>query len=418
MMKVAVIGSGAAGLTTAWLLDEQFDATVYERDDRLGGHAHTVTVDVQGKPVSVDSGFEFFSDAMFPTLCRLLDVLKVPMRHYRLSFTLFDVNGGPTYVMPPIHSGRLIPASLAPAALLDLLRFNRILQAFEPILRSQDKTMTVAQFLDELHVPEDLRARIVYPFLQAGWGVSVEDIKSFVAYDVLKYPYMNATSGVVRKNWKDIEGGTETYIKTITKSFVNVRLNVSTEVAVIERHENGYRVLDKNGNAEVFDHIVLATNAQQAASILCRIEAAEAIRRHLKQIIYFETTIAVHGDTRLMPPARNQWSTVNMRHDREYTLTNVWKHWKSEVPVIKSWVPHNAHLPEPLYAVTKYLHPRVDRSYFAAQEKLQQLQGNANIWLAGMYMADVDCHESAILSAVSVALRLAPGSARLKMLRG
>ena len=97
---------------------------------------------------------------------------------------------------------------------------------------------------------------------------------------------------------------------------------------------------------------------------------------------------------------------------------SVWKHWKSEVPVIKSWVPHNAHLPEPLYAVTKYLHPRVDRSYFAAQEKLQQLQGNANIWLAGMYMADVDCHESAILSAVSVALRLAPGSARLKMLRG
>lgn len=415
-MKVAVIGSGGAGLAAAWLLDERFDVTVYERDDRPGGHAHTLTVDVQGRPVSIDSGFEFFSQAMFPTFCRLLDVLKVPVRDFRMSLTLFNVYGGPTYIMPPIHRQPFLTASLAPRTISDLLRLRRILQAFAPVLRTQNKTMTVAQFLDEIHVPEDFRARLMYPFVQSGWGVSVEEFKSFIAYDVLKYAYLNAAAGLNPRNWKDIDGGTHTYVNFIVTSFNKVRLNVSTEIAAIERLENRYRVIDGNGKAEAFDHIVMATNAQQAASILSRIDAAAEMRKHLQQISYFETIIAIHGDRRLMPPARRHWSVVNLRHDGDYTSINVWKPWKSEIPVFKSWVTHNAHLPDPLYAVAKYLHPRVDRNYFAAQEKLQQLQGNANIWLAGMYMADVDCHESAILSAVNVAQRLAPGTARLKRL--
>jgi predicted NAD/FAD-binding protein len=119
-----------------------------------------------------------------------------------------------------------------------------------------------------------------------------------------------------------------------------------------------------------------------------------------------------------MPPQRQHWSTVNIRHDGRFSQCSVWRGQKSRASVFKSWVTHDDRLPQPLYALAMYLHPRVDLNYFALQRQLQQTQGRRNLWLAGMYMADVDCHESAVLSAVNVARCLAPNSARLKLLEG
>jgi predicted NAD/FAD-binding protein len=140
--------------------------------------------------------------------------------------------------------------------------------------------------------------------------------------------------------------------------------------------------------------------------------------RVLNQITYFDTTIAIHGDPRLMPPKRQHWSTVNMRFDGAYSQLSIWKPWKSKsgAHVFRSWITHDAHLPDPLYATVKYLHPRVDTAYFSAQKALQQYQGVNNLWLAGVYTHDIDSHESAVISAVKIAQVLAPDSARLSML--
>ena len=130
------------------------------------------------------------------------------------------------------------------------------------------------------------------------------------------------------------------------------------------------------------------------------------------------TTIAVHGDARLMPANRQHWSVVNTRYDGHYSANTVWKSWRSREPIFKSWVTYEARLPEPLYGVATYDHPVVNAAYFEAQKQLARWQGQAQIWLAGMYMHDVDCHESAILSAVHVARQLAPQASRLKQLVG
>jgi predicted NAD/FAD-binding protein len=118
-----------------------------------------------------------------------------------------------------------------------------------------------------------------------------------------------------------------------------------------------------------------------------------------------------------MPRQRRHWSVVNTRFDGAHSANTVWKRWKTGArPVFKSWVTYEDCLPQPLYALRTYAHPKVTRAYFEAQRALQAMQGQDQVWLAGMYTHDVDCHESAVLSAVRVAHRLAPGTARLRAL--
>ncbi|HEX2913188.1 MAG TPA: FAD-dependent oxidoreductase [Chloroflexia bacterium] len=416
-MRVAVIGGGGAGLTSAWLLEERHEVTLYEKETRLGGHAHTLTLDVDGKPVNIDGGFEFISDSMFPTFMRFLRYLNVPLAPYQLTVTFFNTHNNDFYLMPPYHGWQLFPKGFAPNKLLDLLSFLRIVRASKPLIQAQDKSLTIEQYLDSLGVSEAFRRRFMYPYFQAQWGVSVEDVKTFIAYDALKYSYLNLPATPIPHTWQEIEGGTASYVQKLVDSFNNVRVRTGTGVCNIERTPDGYRVIDTNGEAHIYDHIVLATNANQAASALVTVEGTEAVRRYLNQISYFDTTIAIHSDTRLMPLQRKYWSVANLRYDGTYCQYSMWRSGKSSTtPVFKSWVTHDKVLPDKLYATVKYLHPRVDAAYFGAQAALQPFQGQKNIWLAGMYMVDVDCHESAINSAIAVGKRLAPDSARLSML--
>jgi predicted NAD/FAD-binding protein len=415
-MKVAIIGAGGAGLTTAWLLDGHHDVTLYEQTDRLGGHAHTITLDLAGTPVAVDAGFEFLSDAMFPTFVRLLRLLDVPLQPYPMRVTMCNTRDGSGYLMPPFHGWRIFPAGFAPRKVADLLRFARILRASGPLMHARDTTLTVQRFLDQLGVPEPFRLRFLYPFLQGGWGVSLDEIRAFAAYDILKYSALNISATLIPRGWKEIVGGTQTYVQAVARALESVRVKLATGVTAVERLDTGYRVLDTRGESAVYDHVVLATNANQAAETLTRVERAAEARSILSEMRYFATTIAVHGDTRLMPPRREHWSTVNIRYDAQYSQVSVWRQQQSGLEVFKSWVTHDHALPDRLYATVRFLHPCVDTTYFALQGKLQRLQGHDNLWLAGVYMVDVDCHESAVLSAVNVARCLAPQSPRLKRL--
>jgi predicted NAD/FAD-binding protein len=164
------------------------------------------------------------------------------------------------------------------------------------------------------------------------------------------------------------------------------------------------------------DHLVLATNAEQASDLLADMPGAAALRALLSQVEYFPTTISIHGDRRLMPPRRSDWATINMRHDGTHSQATVWKGWKSEAPIFRSWTTFDRVAPDPLYAAARYRHGKINRAYFHVQRELRRFQGESNLWIAGLYTHDVDCHESAIVSGVKIAQRLAPGSSRLQRL--
>jgi uncharacterized protein len=120
-----------------------------------------------------------------------------------------------------------------------------------------------------------------------------------------------------------------------------------------------------------------------------------------------------------MPANAEHWSVVNTRYEANHSSNTIWKPWHSKRPIFRSWVTYDAELPSDLHVVRTYNHPKVNLNYFRAQRNLIAQQGENNLWLAGLYMHDIDCHESALMSAVNIALALDPQSINLgRLLEG
>lgn len=125
-MRIGIVGGGAAGLTSAWLLEEHHDVTLFEKDDRLGGHAHTVQIEAHGQHLAVDAGFQFFADSpTYKTFNRLLDALEVDRESYPATLTVFGADRRHPVVMPPLRDGWPVWPSFSPRSLRDLIRFRR-----------------------------------------------------------------------------------------------------------------------------------------------------------------------------------------------------------------------------------------------------------------------------------------------------
>ena len=417
-MRIGIVGGGVAGLTAAWLLSDEHDVVLFEKQDRLGGHAHTIEVERAGERIAVEAGFEFFSGAMFPTFMRLLGLLAVPLYQYPITATLYTTDNRYVALLPPLRNGRVLWPTVGPRQLADMAQFGYVLHSAKRLMQAPDPSITLDQFLNALPLTRGFKQRFMYPFVLAGWCVEPDAHRNFSAYDVLKYYFLHRTANLAPFIMTEVVGGTRTYVDALARRLERATVKTSVSIRSIRRPHSTFLVETEDGDQHEFDVLILATNASQARELLGQVEGTEARQQSLGQIEYFKTTIAVHGDARLMPANRQHWSVVNTRYDGHYSANTVWKSWRSREPIFKSWVTYEARLPEPLYGVATYDHPVVNAAYFEAQKQLARWQGQAQIWLAGMYMHDVDCHESAILSAVHVARQLAPQASRLKQLVG
>jgi len=416
-VRIGIIGGGAAGLTTAWLLDGHHEVMLFEQQARLGGHAQTIQVEQEGRSIGIDAGFEFFSLSMFPLFTRLLERLGVALHHFPMTVTISITNPARVSLLPPFRQGRVFWSALAPRPLADMLQFQHVMAQSAALMQSEDTSLTLEQFLRPLRLSGAFRREFLVPLLLGGWCLEMEEFLGFSAYNVLSYFYLNKPSGLTAKPWMEVEGGTAIYIQALADALTQeTRLHLQTDVTRLERSGAGYVVHLADGRAYECDELVLATNAAQARGLLSPLESQHALAQCLGAFEYFQTTIAVHGDQRLMPARRDHWSLVNIRCDGRHSSSTMWKPWKGHTPIFKSWITYEDRVPEPLFALATYSHPKVTPAYFRAQAELAAFQGRDHLWLAGMYTRGVDCHESAIRSAIRVAQQLAPDSARLKWL--
>lgn len=412
-MDVGIIGAGGAGLTAAWLLDETHAVTLYEKESRLGGHVDTAELELDGERVTVDSGVDFFWPRMYPTFTRLLHALDVPVHRYAATLTLYTADGRRVYRMPPIRGAKLRWSTFTPRQVSTMLQFRRALRRAAQLVESGDTSTTVAQFVEGQGCSRSFKDDFFYPLMLAGWCMDGEEFRQLAAYDPLKYAVMREPGRLGLTYSREVVGGARVYIDTLAKALTDVRIRVSSAVQRITRPGSRYVVHDADGEVREFDHLIVATPALEARDLLAPLEGTEALRRELARFEYFKTLIAIHGDRRLMPADEEDWSVVNIRHDGQHSVNTVWKPWASRRPVFRSWVTFETRRPDPLYRLATYYHPKVSPTYFEAQRAIGRLQGRNNLWLAGMYTHDADCHESAIMSAVHIAHRLAPASERL-----
>ncbi|MEZ4411061.1 MAG: FAD-dependent oxidoreductase [Polyangiales bacterium] len=191
-MRVAVVGGGAAGLTSAWLLQSDHDVVVYESAARAGGHAHTVSTEVDGRSVNAELGAEFFFEQGYGGLHALIERLGLTARRESLRVSLSLPDRATPVVVPPM-SPRAAATCASASALRDLFWLRRFGVEGERVVREVDWGVSVGALAERCGAPRDVVERLIVPLVASSWGVSREQARSFAAYSVVRVMGLRAS---------------------------------------------------------------------------------------------------------------------------------------------------------------------------------------------------------------------------------
>jgi predicted NAD/FAD-binding protein len=408
-MRIAVIGSGIAGLGTAWALGRGHEVVIYEAADYLGGHAHTVDIEDAGRTIAVDTGFIVYNEANYPNLTRLFDVAAVPTEPSDMSFSVSVGHGAFEY------QGRLLglaaqPSNLARPSYLrmvgEILRFTR--EARELIgAGSREST---GDYLARQGYSAAFRDDYLLPMVACIWSSHLEAMLDYPAETMVRFLDNHGLLQVRhRPLWRTVTGGSREYVRrVIASSTAEIRL--STPVVAIRRDADGVTVIDGLGHRDRFDHAVMATHADTTLAILGE-DAAPEEARTLGAFRYQENLAVLHRDPSLMPRRRAAWSSWNYlaetRGQGGAVSLSYWmnrlQNLETERPVIVTLNPPR----EPREAVDTFVyhHPQYDRAAVDAQARIPGLQGRRRTWFAGAYCG-FGFHEDGLRAGLDVAAGL------------
>ena len=317
MERIAVIGSGIAGMGAAWALDREHEVVVYEAENRLGGHAHTVDIDDDGRAVPVDTGFIVYNETNYPNLVRLFEALDVPTQPSDMSFSVSVGDGG--FEFRSQGAGLFAqPANIARPGMWRMLRdFRRFCREAPEILASGTRE-SLGSYLARGGYSDGFRLDLLLPMTAAIWSTGLDGMLEFPVATLVRFLSSHAMLQVSsRPQWRTVSGGSREYVSRLTAGFRD-RARLSTPVVAVERGSDGVVVRDLRGGVDRFDHVVFATHADTTLSILGA--SATPSERALLSAFGFGRTrrscIAIppscHGDAR-PGPAGTTWRTGAQR---------------------------------------------------------------------------------------------------------
>lgn len=408
-MKIAIIGSGISGLTCAYLLNRKHDITVFEASDWVGGHTHTVDVEVKGQHFAIDTGFIVFNDWTYPNFIRLLDQLGVTSKPTEMSFSVQDPGTGIEYNGNSLNSlfaqRRNLLSIRFWGMLRDILRFNREAVRDLDQERIAADTTLGAYLLQKGYGPRFI-AHYIVPMGSAIWSMSLADMQRFpLQFFVRFFKNHGLLSATHRPQWRVVNGGSRSYIAPLSAGFVE-RIRLNCPVQRVERDACGVTVHSRAGS-EHFDSVVFACHSDQALGLLAAPSQAE--QEILGALHYAENEVVLHSDTRVLPDRRLAWASWNYRlggtAQQPAALTynmNILQGIKSDTTFCVSLNQTEAIDPGKIIERFRYAHPQYSQEGVAAQARWRELQGAQNSYYCGAYWGN-GFHEDGVVSALRVA---------------
>lgn len=410
MQRIAIVGSGIAGLGAAWLLDPKADVTVFEAANRAGGHANTVMVGEQ----PVDTGFIVLNDRNYPHFEGLLAALDVPTRDSDMSFAVSIGDGAVEWAGDSWRTlfaqKRLIANTRHWRMIRDILRFNR--QARQLIAHDALPSMSLGEFLDRNDYSDAFAARYLLPMAAAIWSTPTADMRSFPVGAFMRFFDNHGLLELAnRPQWKTIVGGSQRYVRAIAQR-LGGRLRLACPVTRVHRDEQGAQVETANGQVEHFDQVIFACHADQALAVLADASAAE--RRLLSAFGFQSNRAILHTDIALMPRRRSVWASWNYLADRDTVddqrvTVSYWMNRLQSIPGDREYIvslnPRVDPAPRHVIREIEYDHPVFDADAIAAQSRLQEVQGVDRVWFCGAW-SGFGFHEDGLASGVRVARAL------------
>lgn len=411
-MRVAVIGSGIAGLGVAWSLRDQAEVILFERQGRLGGHSHTVRVAAAAghDPIDVDTGFIVYNVATYPNLIALFDWLKVPTKLSDMSFAVSLQRGGYEYAgdsaAKVIGHWQNLFRVCHWRLIADALRFMR--QGHQLCAAADDETL--GAYLARQSFSQNFIANHVLPMAAAIWSAAPSDILDFPARSFGLF-YNNhgllELDSKKRPDWRTVNGGAQVYIhKIIADATPTIVLNAT--ITRISAAADAGCLTFADGQQAAFDHVIIATHADEAAALLD--ETAPDHKAVLAPFRYATNRAYLHSDARLMPRRRNLWASWNYVEseapNQEHVFVTYWMNRLQGIdrrtPLFVSLNPSPVPAPNQTIKQMLYHHPQYDRAAMQAQKELRFIQGRNRLWLCGSYFG-YGFHEDALASGLAVA---------------
>lgn len=397
--KIAVIGAGVAGLSAAWLLDRQHDISLYEKAPRLGGHAHTMEVDHDGVKHAFDAGFMLFSRPGQPNFSALLDHLGVPTLSHPLSFSASI--GGSSYsnlnAAGLFASPSLFFTGEHWRMLGDIRRFNQKV----PLLLGREVGWDVAELLRRLKVGRRFADHYLMPLMQVLCQWPAHAVLSCPANRFARLLHGNGLLALAPSpNWHTVKGGSREYINRIAGMLAG-KIHLDAPVRSISRDGAKVCVVKENGGIALYDQVIIATHADVALALLG--EPGEAERELLGMFTYQSHSAVLHSDDTLMPRRRKAWASCNALSPSSisYWLDRLHQLDASR-PLFLTHNPPRQPEAAKLFSRYDYRRPLFTPQAFAAQQRLQEIQGNDRIWYCGSYHGN-GLQEDALASAIGVA---------------
>jgi uncharacterized protein len=409
-MRIAVVGSGIAGLGSAWMLSREHEVVLFEKNSSLGGHTDTHDVEVGGQRHAVDTGFIVFNPQHYPLLTRLFAELGVETRPTTMSFSAHDAGSGLEY-----NAGTLAGLFCQPGNLLSprfwrmLFDLRRFYREAPNLLKQRDAGPTLGEYLHNNHDSAAFRDDHLVPMASALWSSPSRRILEFPAVELVRFManhHMLQISG--RPEWRVVSGGSRRYIDAMCRNWT-VEVRHDCPVSSVRRHGNQINVRSAAG-IESFDQVVLACHSDDALALL--VDAGVAEREILGDLGYQDNHIVLHTDTRVLPKRRRAWAAWNawIPADRDAPCTvsywmNALQSIECSEALIVSLNRGDEIDPARILQRRSYRHPLQNQAAARARRRKAEIQGKSGIWFAGAYWG-FGFHEDGLRSAHEVARSL------------
>jgi predicted NAD/FAD-binding protein len=408
--RIAIVGSGIAGLSAAHYLHPTYDITLFEANEYLGGHTHTVVTEVAGQSYAVDTGFIVFNEHTYPHFIALLDALGVPKQLSNMSFSFRDAAadfeyGGDTLNGLFAQRRRLADPHFY-RLLWDIARFNREAQAC--LQRGIPADQTISDWVSTHRYGRLFQSSYLLPLAAAIWSTPAHDILDMPLSFLFTFYQNHGLFNVVnRPPWYVVAGGSHTYVEKITAPW-RESIHCNTPVRAIQRAENQVTVRTDTGSA-VFDAVVLACHSDQALALLEKPTADEY--DILSQIPYQENIATLHTDPAALPTQRAAWSSWHYQQHGDQTASLTYYMNKLQTlacpePICVS-INHPTIDPAHVIQTMRYAHPRYTEASVKAKSQHHRINGQQHTFYTGAYWGN-GFHEDGVRTSYHALAPLLP----------
>jgi predicted NAD/FAD-binding protein len=411
--RIAIIGTGISGLACAHFLNREHDVTLFEKDDRIGGHSHTVMVSEGQNMIPVDTGFMVYNEVTYPLLTRLFKELDVVTKPTLMSFSVNHANDGLEFNGGSINllfGQRKNLINLRYWRMLaQIARFNR--ETVAELANPAFEEMSLRDYVAARGYGNDFLDWYLSPMAAAVWSSPPERIKEFPARTLMRFWHNHGFLGLDTQHpWRTVSGGSRCYVEKLSAPYES-KIHRGAPVKQISRSSTGGTLALEDGSLLDFDRVISSAHGDQSYEILSDPTALEA--DVLSQFHYQENEALLHTDPQFMPQTRRCWASWNYRIDRGDDQRNRYSthYWMNELQGVSELEHYFVSINPPIYPAEQFIkrklvyeHPLFDLAAVSAQERLPSLHQAGRE--TGRYFCGAwqryGFHEDGIWSAVNV----------------